>query len=131
VCAELEKRPSCTFVKQLLVEYENLAPTLDAYIFCMSSIEHGDAPQDNLSHWLAYGHDGRGACLTLATKGLERLVYNTPGSRLNPVIYENVLQERFINKILDQGLAHADSNVSKAIISALVFATPLMKAAGF
>jgi hypothetical protein len=135
ICSELNKRTPCAFFRQLRSDYQKLAPTLDAYIFCMLSFENssGDVPQDVLSHWLAYGHDGRGACLTLDTGRLDRLVHNTPGLRINPVIYQKEIQERFVSEILDRGLALAskEPNASKATIAAFVFATRLMKAHGF
>jgi hypothetical protein len=119
----------------VLSDYERLAPTLDAYIFCMSTEDSRcDPPQDILSQWRAYGQDGRGACLTLDVSKLGRLVSNTPGLRLNPVIYQRAIQVKFVGYILERGLkAHASNapNAREATIAALVFVTPLMKAPSF
>jgi DUF2971 family protein len=132
---ELKSRSSNAFFGQVLSDYETLAPTLDAYIFCMSTGNlSGSPPQDLLSQWRAYGQDGRGACLTLDARKLGRLVYNTPGLRINPVIYQRAIQLKFVGDILDRGLiAHSNNapNAREATIAALVFATPLMKALGF
>lgn len=129
------KRRADPFFQQVLSEYEKLAPNLDAYIFCMST--GSPAPslaQDILSQWRAYGQDGRGVSLTLDAQHLARLVHNTPGLRINPVMYQSALQARFVSEILDRGLsAHANGvpSARQATIAALVFATPLMKAPGF
>jgi hypothetical protein len=134
ICSELTRRSSDAFIAQVLSDYEKLAPTLDAYIFCMSegSSSSGGPPQDALSQWRAYGHDGRGVCLTLDTSMLNRLVYNTPGLRINPVIYQRAIQDRFVNAILDRGLmAHASKALNARGATCVVFATPLMKASGF
>jgi hypothetical protein len=125
---ELRRRSSTAFFGQVLSDYERLAPTLVAYIFCMST------GGDILSQWRAYGQDGRGACLTLEARQVGHLVYNTPGLRVNPVIYEGTTQTRFVGAILDRGLnAHTGGtqNAREATIAALVFATSLMKAPGF
>jgi hypothetical protein len=83
---ELASRSTNSFFSQVSVEYERVAPTLDAYIYCMCMDgQGGGAPQDILSQWRAYGQDGRGACLTLSTGDLIRLVSNVPGLRINPV----------------------------------------------
>jgi len=133
--AELKSRSSNPFFQQVLSEYEKVAPNLDAYIFCMSTGSPTCVPpQDILSQWRAYGQDGRGASLTLDAFKLGRLVSNTPGLRINPVIYRRAIQARFINEILGRGLiAHTNNNPNarEATIAALVFATPLMKAPGF
>jgi hypothetical protein len=131
--SELINRSANAFFQQVLTDYETLAPNLDAYIFCMCTETNGVA-QDILSQWRAYGQDGRGACITLETTKLSHLVGNMPGLRINPVIYQRAIQVRFVDKILDRGLRehHANtSNAREATIAALVFATPLMKAAGF
>ncbi len=132
---ELAKRSGSPFFAQVLSEYERLAPNLDAYIFCMCMDKAGSGqPQDILSQWRAYGQDGRGACLTLIAGDLALLVSNTPGLRINPVMYERSIQRRFINEILDRGnVAHASAapKALDATVAALVFATPLMKAPGF
>ena len=91
-------------------------------------------PQDILSQWRAYGDDGRGACLTLDANRLSRIVYNIPGLRINPVIYEKTLQVRFVCEILNMGLSYHNQNVANALeatAAALVYTAPLMKAAGF
>lgn len=133
--SELSSRSSNPFFSQVLADYERLAPTLDAYIFCMATGNPAvDPPQDILSQWRAYGQDGRGVCLTLDASKLGRLVSNTPGLRINPVIYQRATQVRFVGDILDRGLLkQADQvpNALEATIAALVFATPLMKAPSF
>jgi hypothetical protein len=141
--SELNKRSSNAFFGQVLSEYEMLAPTLNAYVCCMSTGKPaghppqdipGHPPQDILSQWRAYGQDGRGACLTLDASKLGRVVSNTPGLRINPVIYRRDIQDRFVGDILDRGSAAHDRevrNAREATIAALVFATPLMKAPGF
>ena len=91
----------------------------------------GSPPQDILSQWRAYGQDGRGACLTLDSTKLDRLVRNTPGLRINPVIYQEADKVAFVGEILDLGSnKHAQpvANAVEATIAALVFTTPLMKA---
>jgi hypothetical protein len=125
------------FFAQVSVAYEKLAPELDAYIFCMSmgnpNAAHG-TEQDILSQWRAYGQDGKGVCLTLDAAELGRLVLNTPGLRINPVIYASTTQVMFVSGILDRGLAAHNAgtaNAHEATVAALVFATPLMKACGF
>jgi hypothetical protein len=135
IWAELQRRSSNAFFSQVLTKYETLAPNLDAYIFCTSTGKPGvHPPQDVLSQWRAYGQDGRGVSLTLDAGKLARLVSNTPGFRINPVIYQRAAQARFVNEILDRGLlAHNNNtpNAREATIAALVFVTPLMKAPGF
>jgi hypothetical protein len=132
---ELQKRSSDPFFNHVLTDYQTIAPNLDAYIFCTSTGQPGlHPPQDVLSQWRAYGQDGRGVSLTLDAGKLARLVTNTPGLRINPVIYQRAVQARFVNEILDRGLiAHKNHATSarEATIAALVFATPLMKAPGF
>ena len=95
---------------------------------------NGSKPQDMLSQWRGYGQDGRGICLTLDAGRLSRIVGNVPGLRINPVVYDPLLQQAFIDAILGQGL-QAQRNGSKsaleATVAALVFATPLMKSEGF
>jgi hypothetical protein len=123
------------FFGQVLDEYQSAAPNLDAFIFCMSTglTSSAPPPQDMLSQWRAYGQDGRGICLTFDGSDLSRLVANTPGLRLNPVIYNRTTQKRFVDEILDRALAaHSDvPNAREAAVAALVYATPLMKAPGF
>jgi hypothetical protein len=132
---ELKGRSSDNFFAQVLSDYDKLEPTLDAYIFCMSTGNSGGGPpQDILSQWRAYGQDGRGACLTLDASKLARLVWNTPSLRINPVIYEKAKQVKFVGHILDHGQMKHTNNAPKALeatVAALVFATPLMKAPGF
>jgi hypothetical protein len=133
--SELTARSSASFFAKVRSDYEKLAPSLDAYVFCMSTGQNRNTPpQDILSQWRAYGQDGRGGCLTLEAGMLGRLVSNTPGLRINPVIYQVTTQIKFVGAILDQGLrAHSSgyTNAHDATIAALVFATPLMKAPGF
>jgi hypothetical protein len=132
--AELGSRSPTPFFNQVLSDYTRLAPSLDAYIFCMCTGTNGSLPQDILSQWRAYGQDGRGACLTMDTRKLTRLVSNTPALRINPVIYERTKQLQFIDDILTLGLAadaRNDANAREATVAALVFATLLMKASGF
>ena len=128
-------RSADPFFVQVLTEYQKLAPDLDAYVFCMSAGKLvGNPPQDILSQWRAYGQDGRGACLTLDGGNLARIVSNTPGLRINPVIYDRSIQSSFVNDILNRGLAahgRGDPIAREATIAALVFATPLMKAPVF
>ena len=132
---ELRDREDDPFFKKLLLEYQNLAPQLDAYIFCMSTgSDTANPPQDILSQWRAYGQDGKGACITLDSGNLGRLALNTPGLRINPVIYKRQIQSLFVEGILNRGVAAQNNeaaNASEATIAALVFATPLMKAPGF
>jgi hypothetical protein len=62
------------------------------------------------------------------------LVANTPGLRINPVIYDRIIQTQFVDAILDHALlAHnaGDPNARDAALAALVYTTPLMKAPGF
>jgi hypothetical protein len=110
--------------------YEQLALNLDAYVFCTSNTE-----QDILSQWRAYGHDGKGVCLTLDTQNINCLVHNAPGLlRNNPVIYVEETQNKFVEAILDKGFHFHNSGEATArtaTVSALVFTTPLMKASGF
>jgi hypothetical protein len=89
--------------------------------------------QDILSQWQAYGKDGRGVALTLDAGQLSRIIQNVPTMRINPVIYDSAVQQMFIDGILAAGLASASSNPNAvdATATALVFATPLMKATGF
>jgi hypothetical protein len=126
----LRARSGTSFFDDVFNCYEQLAPNLDAYVFCTSNTE-----QDILSQWRAYGHDGKGVCLTLDTEKIERLVYNAPGLlRNNPVIYVEETQNKFVEAILDKGLHFHNSgeaNARTATVSALVFTTPLMKASGF
>lgn len=133
--SELRSRSSNAFFQQVLSDYDALALNLDAYIFCMCAGSSSLAlPQDILSQWRAYGQDGRGTCITLESAKLSRLVQNTPGFRINPVIYQRSIQDRFVGEILDHGLAAYQANnpnAREATIAALVFATPLMKADGF
>jgi hypothetical protein len=121
---ELESRSQNPFFGQLLSDFDALAPALDAYIFCMSTGNSDPhAPQDILSQWRAYGQDGRGTCLTLDTSKLNRLVYNTPGLRINPVVYRKDGQAKFVGHILDGGLAAHTSgaaNAREATMAALV-----------
>jgi hypothetical protein len=127
-------RANNPFYAGVETDYQNVAPTLDAYIFCTSTGGGGPLPQDMLSQWRGYGQDGKGICLTLAVGDLTRLVQNTPSLRLNPVIYERTVQIAFIDAILGEGLvAHTngDPNARQATVAALVFATPLMKSHGF
>jgi Protein of unknown function (DUF2971) len=124
------------FFVQVLADYQNLAPNLDAFIFCMSTglKTATGTSQDMLSQWRAYGQDGRGICLTLNASDLARLVYNTPGLRINPVIYDRTTQRLFVDAILDRAFAaHSagDPNARGAAVAALVYTTPLMKAPGF
>jgi hypothetical protein len=132
---ELRSRSPNPFFGDLFSDFDALAPSLDAYIFCMSTGNSDPhAPQDILSQWRAYGQDGRGACLTLDTSKLNRLVYNTPGLRINPVVYGKDRQTKFVGHILDRGFAaHTTgaANAREATTAALVFVTPLMKAQGF
>ena len=75
ILSELNKRSSNSFFGHVLSEYEMLAPTLNAYVCCMSTGNPAcNPPQDILSQWRAYGQDGRGACLTLDATKLARLV---------------------------------------------------------
>jgi hypothetical protein len=131
--SELTSRSSNDFFCDVLSDYEKQASTLDAYVFCMSTGKDRDPPQDILSQWRAYGQDGRGASLTLEVEKLVRLVSNTPGLRINPVVYQKVKQTRFVNEILDGGSRVGGDTVKAraATVAALVFATPLMKASGF
>jgi hypothetical protein len=134
ILSELNNRSSDAFFAQVLTEYDKRAPSLDAYIFCMAMDKPAGPPQDILSQWRAYGQDGRGVAITLDAAHLARLVSNVPGLRINPVIYQSATQHRFVSKILDRGLVayqNSDPNALEATTAALVFATPLMKAAGF
>lgn len=100
----------------------------------MSMDKTGTAPpQDILSQWRAYGQDGRGAALTLDTSHLARIVGHVPTLRINPVIYNDTTKQIFVDLILDAGLAKygSSANAADATVEALVFAVPLMKAAGF
>jgi len=124
------------FLGNVFEQYNNVASNLDAFIFCMSMGLTSDAafPQDMLSQWRAYGQDGRGICLTLDGSELGRRVSNTPGLRINPVIYDRHIQERFIRAIIDRAVtAHQNGtpNADQAAVAALVYATPLMKDPGF
>jgi hypothetical protein len=126
---------SSNFLAAVLGQYNNIAPNLDAYVFCMSEGEDQVA-QDRLSQWRAYGHDGRGICISLNSAGLGNLSYFTPGLRVNPVIYCPDLQDLFIEAILQEGVqmnggGNPDATAVAATVGALVFATPLMKADGF
>ena len=87
-CA-LRDREADPFFSTVSTEYQRFASDLDAYVLCMSTGKTGDAPQDILSQWRAYGQDGKGACLTLDRKDLDLLIHNTPGLRLNPAIYDS------------------------------------------
>jgi len=124
------------FFAQVFADYQRLAPDLDAYIFCMSTglrTATGPTP-DMLSQWRAYGQNGRGICLTINASDLARLVSNTPGLRINPVIYDRAVQAQFVNAILDRAFAAhqaQDPSAHEAAIAALVYTTPLMKAPGF
>jgi hypothetical protein len=124
------------FFGQVSTRYQNLAPNLDAFIFCMCTglqTGSGNSP-DILSQWRAYGQDGRGMCLTLDASRLSRLVENTPGLRINPVIYDQLTQISFVDAILDRAYnAHraGTPNAIDAAVAALVYTTPLMKASGF
>ena len=78
--------------------------------------------------------DGRGICLTLNASDLGRLVSNTPGLRINPVIYDRAIQAQFVNSILDRAFAAHQAqypSAHEAAIAALFYTTPLMKAPGF
>ena len=135
ILSTLSSRPSHPFFQQAHAEYEKRAPELDAYIFCMSMDKPGAGqPQDILSQWRAYGQDGRGVALTLATSQLARMVGSVPNLRINPVIYARSTQQLFVDGILDLGLAahvRSDPFALDATLAALAFATPLMKAPGF
>jgi Protein of unknown function (DUF2971) len=123
-----------SFSAQVRKQYDAVAATLDAYVFCTSSGNKRSAsPQDRLSQWRAYGQDGRGVCLSLVSKKLAALVYYTPGLRINPVIYDPALQVSFVEAILAEGeaLDKTDPLALAATLGALVFATPMMKAHGF
>jgi hypothetical protein len=132
ISAALHSRSSQHFFADVLTEYEKRALDLDAYIFCMS-MDKPTVGQDILSQWRAYGQDGRGVALTLDAGRLSRIIQNVPTLRINPVIYDNTTQITFVDRVLAAGLASASSNPSAvdATAAALVFATPLMKAAGF
>jgi hypothetical protein len=134
ILSALRSRAPEPFFGLVLAEFESRVPELDAYIFCMSMDKLGNGqPQDILSQWRAYGQDGRGVSLTLDVGRLNQIVYNVPGMRINPVIYDREVQRRFVDGILDAGLVFANSapNALDAMVAALVFATPLMKAWGF
>jgi len=130
-----QQQPASDFLVAVQKEYLQLAPNLDAYIFCMSEGDQNSAKvQDRLSQWRAYGQDGRGVCLTLDASKLAHLVYYTPGLRINPVIYDRSKQFAFVNAIVSEGLNLNQAGNQSAItatVGALVFATPLMKAPGF
>jgi hypothetical protein len=120
------------FFDQVPENYKQLSSKLDAYIFCTMS--EPLVPPDILSHWRAYGRDGRGICLKLDAKALSHLVYNTPRLRINPVIYDRETQRRFVDSILNKAREfhqRGEPNADKAAVAALAFATPLMKAPGF
>jgi hypothetical protein len=125
------------FLAEVFTQYANIAPNLDAYIFCMSEGDDQVAlPQDRLSQWRAYGQDGRGICISLNSVRLSHLSYFTPGLRINPVIYPANLQNRFIEAILREGVqmnggGNPNPTAVAATVGALAFATPLMKADGF
>lgn len=133
ISARLLRRLPDPFFDTVLAEYQNRASELDAYIFCMCMDKAGGPAQDILSQWRAYGQDGRGAALTLDTGHLSRIVAHVPTMRINPVMYSDTTKETFVDLILDSGLASSNSNpnAADATVAALVFATPLMKAAGF
>jgi hypothetical protein len=123
------------FSSAVQVAFQTQAKDVDAYIFCMTTGVVGSAkPQDVLSQWRAYAQDGRGGALTLDRKGLSALVYHLPGLRLNPVIYDPVVQGLLIDKIIAAGAAHYGAIGAVAIdatVASLVFALPLMKHEGF
>ena len=142
ISSRLQSRSPHPFFDQVLNGYNSRANDLDAYIFCMSmdkaASTSGSAPraglsQDILSQWRAYGQDGRGVALTLDVPHLARIVGNVPTLRINPVIYDDTTKQVFVDSILDAGLASSSSNQNAvdATAESLVFATPLMKAAGF
>lgn len=132
ITAALKNRSGQTFFVDVLAEYEKRAQDLDAYIFCMS-MDKPNVEQDILSQWRAYGQDGRGIALTLDAGQLSRLIQNVPMMRINPVIYQSAIQQQFVDMILAVGFASSGANPQAvdATAAALVFATPLMKAAGF
>jgi hypothetical protein len=130
----LDKAGHSSFSAEVRQQYNGIAATLDAYVFCTSSPDDCLASQqDRLSQWRAYGQDGRGVCLSLVSGKLAALVYYTPGLRINPVIYDPALQVSFVEAILTEGeaLAKTDPLALAATLGALVFATPMMKAHGF
>jgi hypothetical protein len=132
ITSALSSRSGQRFFVDVLTEYQNRSQDLDAYIFCMS-MDKPNVGQDILSQWRAYGQDGRGVALTLDARELSRLIQNVPAMRINPVIYDSSVQQAFVDRVLTVGLASASTspNAVDATAAALVFATPLMKAAGF
>jgi hypothetical protein len=134
ISSRLQSRSPHPFFDQVLAGYKSRANELDAYIFCMSMDKASvGLSQDILSQWRAYGQDGRGVALTLDIPHLARIVGNVPTLRINPVIYYDSTKQVFVDSILDAGFASSSSNSNAvdATAEALVFATPLMKAAGF
>lgn len=134
ISSRLQGHSPHIFFDQVLAEYDKRATDLDAYIFCMSMGKtSARLPQDILSQWRAYSQDGRGVSLTLDTPHLARIVQNVPTLRINPIIYDDNTKLIFVDLILAAGLASSSTTATAvdATAEALVFATPLMKAAGF
>jgi hypothetical protein len=127
--------PDPPFAAQVLAGFLTQAFNLDAYIFCMSTGDLGaNATQDVLSQWRAYGHDGRGACISLDPKKFADLVWHLPGLRINPVIYDQFVAQALINLIITKGSnLHSSGNVHAidATVAALVFIVPIVKDVGF
>jgi len=115
--------------------FRTQAKNVDAYVFCMTTgVLGATKPQDMLSQWRAYAQDGRGGALTLDPQGLSALAFHMPGLRINPVIYDPMVQARLIDGIIAAGATRhvaVGAVAVDATVASLVFALPLMKHEGF
>ena len=130
-------RASEVFYRGVLSQYDSKSSLYEAFVFCMSE---GDpqtlSGQDILSAWRAYGRDGRGVCLSYDSNQLSIYAKGGNGLRLSRVIYDERLQERIIDEILDGGyIGYQRSNNTQdavaATVAALIFMMPVFKHKAF
>ena len=125
------------FFSEVMSKYDSKTSLHEAFIFCMSEGHlTGLNRQDVLSAWRAYGKDGRGVCLSFDSGHFTVPRGATTGTRLSRVIYDERLQEKILDSILDEGfkLHSSMSNTQEAVdvsVAALVFMMPVLKHTAF
>jgi hypothetical protein len=130
-----------SFLDNLLSQYATVAPTLTALVCCFCE---GDEPpsgsslhrgvQDILSQWRGYGANGRGACVSFATRPLQDVAHRTKGMLFEPVLYDAGPQKQLTETVVGSALDAHRAGTTSALqdgCDALAVISPLFKHPGF